>query len=299
MINWMRNHASPAHASDSKVEAEDVFALALMLQKNLFEAEMPDPGHSPSGLFEPIKKAVLTAENIDLLKDQIRAFKQGDIRITFGFLLDLITKGETPSHGNASILFLEVWSKSSDDLRKAAGQRYHSFLLEPESDTSADGGAKIRILETLVKVDGVKFIPDAARASLYRHAVKQLAKAKDTTYGWVDEEKAAKALAQFGPHVPSIAFEDVYQEILTVWIGNYWGRSTAYLTLNQFIDVLNSNQLMALSRLFLDNERARSELFSVKPKARAKEMLEGIKDKLTIQASIDEIDEIISEIAKM
>lgn len=299
MINWMRNHASPAHASDSRVEAEDVFALALMLQKNLFEAEMPDPGHSPSGLFEPIKKAVLTAENIDLLKDQIRAFKQGDIRITFGFLLDLITKGETPSHGNASILFLEVWSKSSDDLRKAAGQRYHSFLLEPESDTSADGGAKIRILETLVKVDGVKFIPDAARASLYRHAVKQLAKAKDTTYGWVDEEKAAKALAQFGPHVPSIAFEDVYQEILTVWIGNYWGRSTAYLTLNQFIDVLNSNQLMALSRLFLDNERARSELFSVKPKARAKEMLEGIKDKLTIQASIDEIDEIISEIAKM
>lgn len=299
MINWMRNHASPAHASDSKVEAEDVFALALMLQKNLFEAEMPDPGHSPSGLFEPIKKSELTTENIELLKDQIRAFKQGDIRITFGFLLDLITKGETPAHSNASNLFSEVWEKSNDDLRKAAGQRYHSYLLEPDSDTSEDGGAKIRVLETLVKVDGVKFIPDAARASLYRHAIKQLAKAKDTSYGWGDEEKAAKALAQFGPHVPSIAFEDVYQEILTVWVGNYWGRSSAHLTLKPFIDVLNSNQLMTLSRLFLENERANAELISNKPKVKAKELLESIKGKLTIQASIDEIDEIISEINKI
>lgn len=299
MINWMRNHASPAHASDSKVEAEDVFSLALMLQKNLFESDMPDPGHSPSGLFEPIKKSELSAENIDLLKDQIRAFKQGDIRITFGFLLDLITKGEAPALGNASNLFSEVWERSNDDLRKTAGQRYHSYLLEPDSDTSDDGGSKIRILETLVKVDGVKFIPDAARASLYRHAIKQLSKAKDTTYGWGDEEKAAKALSQFGPHVPSIAFEDVYQEILTVWVGNYWGRSTAHQTLKPFIDILNSNQLIALARLFIDNERAGAELISSKPKAYAKELLEKIKGKLTIQASIDEIDEIIVKIKKM
>jgi hypothetical protein len=298
MINWMRNHASPAHASDSKVEKEDVYALALMLQKNLFEAEMPDPGHSPSGLFEPIKKSELTVENIDLLKDQIRAFKKGDIRITFGFLLDLITKGEAPAHNNATNLFPEVWNKSNDDLKKAAGQRYHSFLLDPESDTSEDKGAKIRILETLVKVDGVKFIPDAARASLYRHAVKKLAQAKDTSYGWIDEEKAAKSMAQFGPHVPSIAFEDVYQEVLNVWVGNYWGRSSAHITFQPFLDVLNSNQLMSLARLFIDNERASSELVTNKPKARAKELLELIKTKLTIQASIDEVDEIISAINK-
>tara|TARA_R110001583_G_scaffold15059_2_gene62433 strand:+ start:2739 stop:3992 length:1254 start_codon:yes stop_codon:yes gene_type:complete len=299
MINWMRNHASPAHPSDSKVEAEDVFALALMLQKNLFEAEMPDPGHSPSGLFEPVKKSELSAENIELLKDQIRAFKQGDIRITFGFLLDLITKGENPSHNNASNLFTEVWEKSNDDLKKTAGQRYHSYLLEPESDTSEDSGAKLRILETLVKVDGIKFIPDAARASLYRHAIKQLVNAKNTSYGWVDEEKAATALAQFGPHIPSIAFEDVYQEIVTVWVGNYWGRSSAFLTLQPFIDILNSNQLIALARLFIENDRANSELISSKPKQKAKELLESIKAKLTIQASIDEVDGIIFKVNKM
>lgn len=299
MINWMRNHASPAHASDSKVETEDVFALALILQKNLFESEMPDPGHSPSGLFDPIKASELTEENLHLLKDQIRAFKQADIRITFGFLMDMICKGEAPSHSNASKLFPEAWEKANEDLKKSAGQRYHSYMLEPDSDTSDDKGAKIRVLEILVQVGGVKFIPDAARASLYRHAVKQLAKAKDTAYGWGDEEKAAKALAQFGPHVPSIAFEDVYQEILAVWAGNYWGRSAAYVTLKPFIDDLNSNQLMALARMFKENERTNSELFQSKPKAKAKALLDDIKAKLTIQASIDEIDEIKAAISAM
>lgn len=213
--------------------------------------------------------------------------------------MDMICKGETPSHSNASKLFPEAWEKANEDLKKSAGQRYHSYMLEPDSDTSDDKGAKIRVLETLVQVGGVKFIPDAARASLYRHAVKQLAKAKDTAYGWGDEEKAAKALAQFGPHVPSIAFEDVYQEILAVWAGNYWGRSTAYVTLKPFIDALNSNQLMALARMFKENERANSELFQSKPKTKAKALLDDIKAKLTIQASIDEIDEIKAEISAM
>lgn len=292
MINWMRNHASPAHGSDDSVEAEEVFGLALMLQKNLFEAEMPDPGHSPSGLFEPIKSAELSEENEEILRDQIRAFKPGDIRLTFGFLLDMICKGESPSHENASKLFPEAWDRANEDLMKSAGQRYHSYLVDPDSDSSDDKGAKIRVLETLVKVEGIKYIPDAARASLYRHAVKQLAKAKDTSYGWGDEEKAAKALAQFGPYVPSIAFEDVYQEILAVWCGNYWGRSTAHVSLKPFVDSLNSNQLMTLARMFKDNERANGELFQGKPSAKAKALLDYIKGKLTIQASIDEIDEI-------
>jgi hypothetical protein len=292
MINWMRNHASPAHGSDNSVEEEEVFGLALMLQKNLFEAEMPDPGHSPSGLFEPIKSSILTETNLDLLKDQIRAFKPADIRLTFGFLLDMICKGDSPSHENASKLFIETWEKANEDLKKSAGQRYHSYLLEPTSDTSSDSGAKIRVLETLVKVNGIKFIPDAARANLYRHAIKQLAKAKDTSYGWTDEEKAAKALVQFGPYVPSIAFEDVYQEILTVWCGNYWGRSNAHVSLLLFIDSLNSNQLMNLARIFKENERANGELFQSKPKAHAINLLNHIQGKLTIQASIDEIDEI-------
>ncbi|PSU23840.1 hypothetical protein [Photobacterium kishitanii] len=299
MINWMRNHASPAHGSDDSVTAEEVFGLALILQKNLFEAEMPDPGHSPSGLFEPIKNSEISEDNLGILKDQIRAFKAGDIRLTFGFLMDMICKGETPSLENASQLFPEVWEKANEDLRKSAGQRYHSYTVDPDSDTSDDKGAKIRVLETLVKVQGVKFIPDAARANLYRHAVKQLSKAKNTSYGWPDEEKAAKALVQFGPYVPSIAFEDVYQEILAVWCGNYWGRSDAFLILNPFIDSLNSMQLMTLARMFKENERANGELFQSKPRGKAKDLLDDIKNRLTIQTSIGEIDEIKNIINNM
>ena len=62
MINWARNHASPAHDSDSPVGPEDVVAMALMLQANLFTLAMPDPGHSIAGLFEPVKTVVLDRE---------------------------------------------------------------------------------------------------------------------------------------------------------------------------------------------------------------------------------------------
>lgn len=299
MINWMRNHASPAHASDNKVEAEDVYGIALILQKNLFEAEMPDPGHSPSGLFEPIKKSILDEDNIELLKDQIKAFKMSDIRITFGFLLDMICEGNSPAKDNAKALFPEVWKKANENLKCSAGQRYHAYSLDPDIDSSMDKGAKVRVLETLINIDGIKYIPDAARANLFRRAVKKLAKAKDTPYGWNEEVKSAKALAQFGTAIPSIAFEDVYQEILAVICGNYWGRSEAYITLKIFFKDLNSTQLMNLARLFKNNTRVCEELFQQKPKQIALDLLSEIQDKMTIQSSKDEIDEIIEYVEEL
>jgi hypothetical protein len=55
-----------------------------------------------------------------------------------------------------------------------------------------------------------QYIPDAARATIYRKAAKSLAKAKDSSYGWAAEVTAAKSLAQLGPYVPSVAIEEVY-----------------------------------------------------------------------------------------
>jgi len=293
MINWMRNHASPAHGTDSKVELEDVLGLVLILQKNLFEHDMPDPGHSPSGLFDPIKNTVLSTENVQILKDQIQSYKQADIRVTFGFMLDIICKGESPSFDNVKYLFETVWEKLNDDLKKTAGERYHSFVLSADSDDSSDKGARIRLLEGLLHVKGIVHIPDASRAVLYRHAVQPLITAKNTAYGWKDEEKAAISLAQFGPFVPTIAFEDVYQEILAVYCGNYWGRSNAFLYLGDFIDKLNTTQIMRLARMFKENARVQSELSQNKPKKQAAVLLNLLKTKLTIQANIDEIDSTI------
>lgn len=296
MINWMRNHASPAHNSDHKVEKEDVIGLVLILQKNLFEAGLPDPGHSVSGLFEPIKSSKLGDEEAELLTDQIKALKAADIKVAFGFMLDLLCKGEEPSVDNVWELFPVVWERANEDIRKTAGLRYHGYKLNPESDESEDQGGAVRILDFLTEVSGIKYIPDGARASIYRRGAKKLAEAKDTSYGWADEQKAARTLKQFGPHVPNIAFEEVYQEIIAVWCGNYWGRSTAYVRLSDFIDKLNSKKLMELAGMFKDNERVRSELFQSKPKKQAVRLLESFKDKVTIQAHKDELDDIIAEV---
>ncbi len=299
MINWMRNHASPAHDSDHKVEQEDVIGLVLILQKNLFESPLPDPGHSVSGLFDPIKKTKLGKDEIELLSDQINALKVADVKVAFGFFLDLLCKGTEPALANTKKLFPSVWERASDDLKKTAGLRYHGYKLNPDEDDSSDKGGSTRILDFLTESGGIQYIPDGARASIYRRAAKALAAAKDASYGWSSEVSAAKTLEQFGPYVPSTAFAEVYQEILSVWCGNYWGASGASAYLGNFIDSLNTSQLRELANMFVDNERVKAELFQTKPKGKAKKLLKDIKAKLTIQAHLDEIDAIIKAVEEM
>jgi hypothetical protein len=299
MINWMRNHASPAHDSDQKVEREDVIGLALMLTKNLFESEMPDPGHSVSTLFDPVRTKALKSAKLDLLADQLRGLKPADLRVAFGFLLDLLGKGESPAVENASALLPVAWSKATDDVRKTAGVRYHSLMIEPSGDTSADGGAAVRILDLLTEVEGIKYIPDAVRARLYRRAARKLGEAKDSSYGWGDEYKAARTLAQFGPSVPSIAFEEVYQEILASYCGNYWGRSEAHTELKEFIDKLNTSQIRDVAKMFVANPRVLEELHQTKPKKIAITLLNTLKTKLTISAHKDEIEDAIAHVKEL
>lgn len=299
MINWMRNHASPAHGTDSKVEREDVLGLALILQKNLFEAPLPDPGHSVSSLFEPVRTTVLSKEQEELLKDQVRGLRQQDLRICFGFMLDMLCQGPEPALTNTKTLFPLVWERATEDLRKTAGIKYHQLTINPDSDESSDKGARVRLLDFLIQVNGIQYIPDAARAVLYRHAAKQLAKAKDTSYGWASEVTAARTLKQLGPSVPSICFEEIYQEILTVWCGNYWGRSGANPYLQPFLDRLNTDQIRTVVAMFKGNARVRDELFQNKPKARAIELLRLLRGRVTIASHVAEVDDAIKELEEM
>ena len=155
MINWMRNHASPAHDSDNRVEYEDAVGLILLLQKNLFEQKMPDQGHSVSNIFDPIKNKEHTNEELETLKDQIDSYRTQDLRNVFGFFLDLLTKGEEPARTNITVLFPMVWAKVGEDLRKTLGIKYHTYVIDPDSDDSDDKGAKTRIFELLVQLEAV------------------------------------------------------------------------------------------------------------------------------------------------
>ncbi len=296
MINWMRNHASPAHDSDHRVEKEDVAGLAIIIQKNLFEAPLPDPGHSVGALFDPVKTKSLGTDEIEVMTDQIKSLRKQDLRICFGFFLDMVCRGAEPALSNARLLFPSVWDQANDDLKRTLGIKYHSLFLDPSTDDSDDKGAATRVLETLIDLKAVQFVPDGTRARLFRRAARRLAEAKDTAYGWKNEEGAAKTLAQFGPYVPSVAFEQVYQEILAVWCGNYWGRSNAYITLKPFIKVLGTDQLRTLMRMFRENERVQGELSQRKPKQEAIELLESFEERLTIEANKEELKTTIKHV---
>lgn len=296
MINWMRNHASPAHDSDNRVEKEDVVALVLLLQKNLFSAPIPEAAHAVKEIFAPVKDKVMGEQELTVLRDQILSSSNKDVNTIFGFLLSMIVEGEEPSSNNARALFPTVWTKADTDLRKSLGVRCNNYLLDPASDTSSDSGARTRVLELLVAVQGVSYIPDGARARLFRRAAEKLHKAKNTSYGWASEVAASKMLNQLGTSVPSVAFEEVYQEILSVWCGNMWGHSDSIDSLRPFIDCLNSDQIRKVASMFIHNQRVTEELYWAKPKARAMQLLLELQSRLTLEAHIEEINLIIKHL---
>jgi len=299
MINWMRNHASPAHDSDNRVEKEDVIGLILILQKNLFQLPFPDPAYSVSKIFDPIKSKSLSNEEINLLIDQINSFKNRDIRTTYGFFTDIIAKGVEPAYSNVVKLFPNIWEKLNDDQKKILGLKYHNYRLDPDSDKSEDKNAKGRIFELLIKLEAIKYIPEGTRSELYREAAQKLKKAKDKTYGWASEISAAKTINQLGTHVPSIVFEEVYQEIIAVWCGNYWGHSDSHSLLKPFFDVLNTDRIRIILRMFRENERVKEELFQKKPKNEAILLLESFRDKLTIETDKQDLEITIKMIQEL
>jgi hypothetical protein len=229
----------------------------------------------------------------DMVRDQIRGLRAADVRVAFGFLLDLLCRGENPALENAKLLLPILWERAPDESKKSAGLRYPKLVLDPSADDSQDQAARERLLDFLVDVKGIAFVPDAARAAIYRKISKRLAKAKDTSYGFAAEEEAARALAQFGPHVPAIAFEEVYQEILAVWCGNYWRRSQAYRYLDEFIEGLSTPQIRSIVSMFQNNERVRSELFQTKPEAQAVALLERLRTKMSLTLHQDEVARVI------
>lgn len=299
MINWMRNHASSAHDSDCKVNADDVIGLVLLIQGNLFGKQLPDPGHSIGALFNPIKNQSLDKDEINSLRDQVKSLSNQSIRTMFGFLIDLIVKGEEPAFTNASKLFQVVWDRAGEDLRKQLGSKYHTYVLDPDSDDSSDKKAKNRLINLIVQFNAIKYIPEGTRARIFRRAAEKLAEAKDSMYGWGKEETASKNLMQLGTCVPSVAFEAVYQEILSVWCGNYWGRSSASVILRPFIDCLDSDQIINLSKLFTKNRRVREELHQKRPNAVACDFLEILKSKVTFEIQKDVISDIQRQVIEM
>lgn len=293
MINWMRNHTSSAHDSDNRVEEKDVIALVLLLEENLFKQPLPEPKHSISAVFKPIKNRALNSEELITLDDQIKSYNNQEIKTLFGFLLDLLTTGNEQIKTNVFNLFPAVWERANDDLRKTLGIKYHEYMINSNEIEDENKDVKTSIFELLIKVDGVSYIPEGTRAKIYRKASIKLAEAKNTMYGWSKEESASKFLRQLGIKVPSVVFEIVYQEILSVWCGNYWGKSESQPILKPFIDSISTEQIKQILKMFKENNRVKEELYQQNPKNEAIKLLHFFENRLTLELHKEELKETI------
>ena len=96
-----------------------------------------------------------------------------------------------------------------------------------------------------------------------------------------------------GTSVPSVAFEEVYQEIIGIWCGNYWGRSSSHDHLQAFFDNLGTDKIRIILRMFRENEIVKDELSQRKPKNEATLLLNTFESRLTLEAHKQELKETI------
>ena len=85
-----------------------------------------------------------------ILEDQIKSYKNQDIRNVFGFFLDLIARGEEPAKTNTFKLFPFVWEKATDEVKKTLGIKYHTYVIDPNSDTRMTKEQKLDSLNYLL-----------------------------------------------------------------------------------------------------------------------------------------------------
>lgn len=296
-VNWLRSHASPAHPTDETVEKADVELAAVIVQRYVLSEDLPSPGFSVRDLIRPLKENDL-ANRFDVVREQLDTLNSSDRSAILGVLTDLVCKGESPGLANAEAFFPIVWEQATEDAKKRAGTRYHTLWMDVSTDDSADGNAASRLLDALVRTNGVKYVPDPTRAILFRRAAARLAKAKDKYYGWTDEEAEARTLVQLGTNVPDATFTEVYREILAIWFGNCWGRSEAHHILKPFIDGLSSQWIRRVVRLIMSDERVREELHQDKPKARCREFLEALKDRVALESDKKLIDDAVRSLER-
>lgn len=296
-VNWLRSHASPAHPTDEMVEREDVAMAAVIVQRYVFSEDLPAPGFSVRDLIRPLKGSDLT-DRCDTIREQLDNLSNADRSAIVGVFTDLICKGEVPGLTNAEMFFPAVWERATEDVKKRVGTRYHTLWMDPSTDDSADGNAASRLLDTLVRANGVKYVPDPTRAVLFRRAATKLRKAKDVYYGWREEEAVARTLVQLGMNVPDAVFLEVYREILAAWFGNYWGRSQSHHILWPFVDILSPKRIRDVVRLLASDERVREELYQSKPKARAREFLEDLKNRVALESDKKLVDDTIRSLGQ-
>jgi hypothetical protein len=77
---------------------------------------------------------------------------------------------------------------------------------------------------------------------------------------------------------------------------NYWGRSSACETLDEFIENLDTLKILDLCRMFIKNSRVKEELFYKKPQNNAISLLERLREKLQLANHISEVTKIIKQV---
>jgi len=123
--------------------------------------------------------------------------------------------------GNLNMLIEAIWPNLAESDKWNIGTAYR--------DVTAAGNmiAASGLKNALLKVSGFDFVPENLRSVTFKTTAKEVIETHFAFNNFYNEPAVVRKLASLGSTIPSPALIDCMQAYLSVYIGNFYGTSTA------------------------------------------------------------------------
>lgn len=279
----IRNNFSTAHYPMGDIDRYETFNFIKNCVKYVLTFDLPAPGVQIKDIIESLSIEKLeNAEQIKLIIEQ-----QSD-KIHAALLHNIFTnfirqECDPILKYNIRIIAPSVWKLVTDEIKSDIGNKFVSLKDIKGKDKANEA------LEFLKIVDGISFIPEDAKAIIFRKHAKNLIDAHFAMNNFYNEPGYAQDLDMLGNDVPLSALYTYVKAILVSFLGNQYNISRDAQSYNiNMINGLSQSGVRILFRILNEDINVVFELLSYRPANRLKELMELIKDKTMLPAQKEE-----------
>jgi len=229
--HFAKNEFSGAGVISEEMDDAEAARAVKACIKNILGKPRIEVAHRFVEFREDLLNSLLRAEDttVQLLTSSPYFFRKLSISIllsaiktTGGALLEI-------SLGNLNIILPLLWDSIRETEKWQVGQTYAEVYASGKS--SATQGMK----QALLKVYGFDFVPENLRSDTFVKAADAIIKAHEGFDNFYNEVAPVRTLEKLGSVIPAPALASCASALLTVTLGNRYGRSRAAATIAESI----------------------------------------------------------------
>lgn len=285
----LRNNFSTAHYPMGELDRLETFNFIKNCIKYVLTFDLPAPGLQIKDLVES-----LTLDRLESPEDITAIIESQSAKIHGPILHNLfsnfIKQDCDPNlKYNIKLIAPHLWELVSDEIKSNIAAKFASLRDIKGKDAANEALAFLKL------VDGVSFIPESFKETIFKKHAQFLIDAHNGWDNFHHEPGYAKDLASLGMEVPVSAMYTYVKAITLSFVGNSYGIARAAQTYNRhMISSLSQTGIRTLFNILSSDIDVVREISHSKPSVKLQEMMELIKDKTMLPKQKETFDFITS-----